>query len=87
MVAIVPSPAGRGSAREGASLGDPADRRDFARFVTELFSKRRKQIGTIFGRERSNWPSGITPQQRPEVLDVDQLILLWKWSGIGARDD
>jgi 16S rRNA (adenine1518-N6/adenine1519-N6)-dimethyltransferase len=37
----------------------------FSRFVVELFSKRRKQLGTTFGRDRSEWrslaDSGISP--------------------------
>lgn len=56
----------------GRTLADPAA---FARFVTELFGKRRKQLGTIFGRDRA-WPDGVVPEQRPETLSVDQLIEL-----------
>ena len=46
-------------------------------FVTGLFSKRRKQLGTIFGRDRA-WPEGVTPDLRPEALDVAQLVELWR---------
>jgi 16S rRNA (adenine1518-N6/adenine1519-N6)-dimethyltransferase len=53
--------------------------RDFARFVVDLFTKRRKQLGTIFGRKRTDWPEGVTPNQRPEELTVGQLIALWCW--------
>lgn len=57
-----------------------SSRREFARFITELFSKRRKQLGTIFGRDHTNWPHGVTADLRPEALDVGQLIELWKTS-------
>jgi 16S rRNA (adenine1518-N6/adenine1519-N6)-dimethyltransferase len=69
MVAILPLPSGSGLGGEG---------RDFARFVTELFTRRRKQLGTIFGRMRRNWPDGVTPDLRPEALTVDQIVQLWR---------
>ena len=47
----------------------------FARFVTELFTKRRKQLGTILGKD-TNWPSGVTADLRPEALTIDQMIEL-----------
>ncbi|MCP3906342.1 MAG: ribosomal RNA small subunit methyltransferase A [Planctomycetes bacterium] len=49
----------------------------FARFVTALFGKRRKQLGTTFGRDRS-WPDGVTEDQRPETLTIDQVVALWR---------
>lgn len=62
-----------------------ADPHGFAAFVTELFTKRRKQLGAIFGRDHPEyaWPAGIRPEMRPEALDVEQLIGLWQ-SGVTA---
>jgi 16S rRNA (adenine1518-N6/adenine1519-N6)-dimethyltransferase len=40
-----------------------------------LFSKRRKQIGSILGRQ-TVLPAGIDANQRPEQLSVEQLIAL-----------
>ncbi len=57
------------------------DARGFARYVTELFSKRRKQLGTVFGRSHPAWPllaiRGVAPDARSESLHVEQLITLW----------
>lgn len=39
--------------------------------------KRRKQLGTTFGRVRE-YPAGITPDLRPEALSIDQVIALWR---------
>jgi 16S rRNA (adenine1518-N6/adenine1519-N6)-dimethyltransferase len=56
--------------------------RDFARFVVDLFTKRRKQLGGIIGREHSNWSGlktlGMTPDLRPEALTPDQIVRLWQ---------
>jgi hypothetical protein len=48
-------------------------------FVTALFSKRRKQLGTIFGRDRG-WPAGIDAAMRPDALAVGQIVALWESS-------
>ena len=72
MVAITP--------REDSAIPH-RDRREFARFTTDLFTKRRKQLGTIFGRQREQWPSGVTPDLRPEALSPQQVIALWKMAG------
>ena len=86
MIAVLPSPLGRGVGGEGPPKGGSPEtgalesleaRHAFARFITDLFSKRRKQLGTIFGRDRT-WPAGVTADMRPEVLTVDQLIELWR---------
>lgn len=54
-------------------------RRDFARFVVDLFTKRRKQIGSILRPpEHFNWPDGVTADMRPEALTVNQHIELWQ---------
>jgi len=81
MISILPSPLGRGVGGEGPPEGGMLEssevRRSFARFITDLFSKRRKQLGTIFGRDRA-WPEGVTADMRPEVLTVEQLTHLWR---------
>src|SRR5690606_18569062 len=72
MVAIVP--------RQEAErlVADDEAARTFARFITELFTRRRKQLGSIFGRDHSNWPAGVTADLRPEALSVQQLVQLWQ---------
>lgn len=47
----------------------------FEDFLHRVFSKRRKQLGAILGREVP-WPAGIDPRQRPESLTVAQLVEL-----------
>ena len=42
----------------------------------EVFSKRRKQLGSILGRD-IELPPGVTSEFRPEALTVEQLIDLW----------
>ncbi len=44
-------------------------------FMHTLFSKRRKQIGTILGRDGA-WPEGILPSMRPEELTPPQIVAL-----------
>ncbi len=59
---------------------DFENRRAFTRFVTELFMKRRKQLGTILGRSDEvlkSLPAGVEPSFRPEALTVPQMIELW----------
>ncbi len=69
---------GRG---EGSSILDtPQHRQDFARFVTQLFTKRRKQLGSILGRDL-DWPEGVTRDLRPEAVSVERIITLWKRFG------
>ncbi len=58
------------------TVDDPAR---FARFVTQLFTKRRKQLGGTLGRElieRAAVP-GVEPSMRPEALTVEQIIALF----------
>ena len=45
------------------------------RTLHQLFTQRRKQIGSILGRDR-RWPTGVDPSARPEQLTVEQIILL-----------
>lgn len=49
------------------------DAAGLAAFCQRLFSKRRKQLGAILGRS-IRWPSGVSATQRPEELDVDQIV-------------
>lgn len=78
MVAIEPFTADPGMAGRGDRVGLSSDRREFARFITAVFSKRRKQLGTILGRRQITWPSGVTADMRPEALTVSQHLDLWR---------
>jgi 16S rRNA (adenine1518-N6/adenine1519-N6)-dimethyltransferase len=64
--------------RASLGHGDREHREAFARFVTGLFSKRRKQLGSILGRDRA-WPAGIDPEARPERLSPEELATLFSW--------
>ena len=46
-----------------------------SRIVQTLFTKRRKQLGTILGRD-TRLPDGITPDRRPDSLTIEELISL-----------
>ncbi len=61
--------------KDDRGIDDPAA---FATFVTSLFTKRRKQLGTILGRSWDDWPPGVTPDLRPEALTVEQMVALWR---------
>jgi 16S rRNA (adenine1518-N6/adenine1519-N6)-dimethyltransferase len=54
----------------------PQSNEEFGVFVTSLFAKRRKQLGSILGRD-FNFPDGISPEQRPSTLTIQQLELLF----------
>ena len=56
---------------------DPAG---LSAMLQRLFSKRRKQLGSILGRDAA-LPDGIDPQARPEQLSVEQIALLARWKG------
>jgi len=43
--------------------------------LQKLFRKRRKQIGSILGRDAA-LPAGVTATMRPEQLSVAQLVAL-----------
>ncbi len=73
MISILPSASGRGVVGEGIPINQ---RGAFARFVTTLFAKRRKQIGTIFGRN-VQLPTGVDPNARPETLTIAQISQLF----------
>jgi 16S rRNA (adenine1518-N6/adenine1519-N6)-dimethyltransferase len=54
----------------------PDDPAAFARFVTGLFSRRRKQLRSTFGDV--DWPAGVEPAMRPEALTIEQLVALFE---------
>ncbi len=54
-----------------------ADPHEFSAFLATVFSKRRKQLGSILGRD-SRWPDGVKPEMRPETLSIEQLVALSK---------
>ena len=56
--------------RETPLTDDPAG---LAALLQRLFTKRRKQIGSILGRETA-LPDGVDPKMRPEQLSVEQLV-------------
>jgi 16S rRNA (adenine1518-N6/adenine1519-N6)-dimethyltransferase len=51
---------------------DPAG---LAKFGQGLFSKRRKQLGSVLGRA-VDWPEGVDATMRPEALSVAQFVAL-----------
>lgn len=51
------------------------DPQAFSQLLQKLFTKRRKQLGSILGRDFS-WPEGIDADARPESLSLEQLIRL-----------
>ena len=57
----------------------------FAAFVHKLFHQRRKQIGTILGRD-APLPEGVQRTMRPEQVTVEQLVQLSE-SPPGTRSD
>ena len=67
MVRIVP--------RRDHGIDDPTA---LGRFFVQLFTKRRKQLGTILAGETIEWPAGIAPQLRPEALTPEQAVALWR---------
>ncbi|MBC8310014.1 MAG: ribosomal RNA small subunit methyltransferase A [Phycisphaerales bacterium] len=44
----------------------------FSKFVTMLFAGRRKQLGSILGRN-IQFPEGVSPEMRPSTLTIHQL--------------
>ena len=58
--------------REQAPTDDP---HRLTAMIQRLFSRRRKQLGTILG-QGAVLPEGVNPQMRPEMLTVEQIIFL-----------
>jgi len=46
-----------------------------SRLLQVLFTKRRKQLGTILGRD-TTLPEGIAPDRRPDSLTIEELVAL-----------
>ena len=66
MIAITPSP-------EPPELPESV----LSRVIQTIFTKRRKQLGSILGRQ-TPLPEGIAPDRRPDSLTIDELIALSK---------
>ena len=49
----------------------------FGRFVHRIFSGRRKQLGTILGRD-AELPEGVEPTTRPDALTVEEILALYE---------
>ena len=64
--------------RDDPLTRDPAA---LSALLQKLFTQRRKQLGKILGRDAA-LPAGVTADQRPESLSVDQLVAL---AGLTAR--
>ena len=79
MVAILPAPSGRGGGGEAACFSGASVRRAFARFITELFMKRRKVLRASVDPAVLHQCS-IDSEARPEQLSVDQFVSLWRAS-------
>lgn len=54
------------------SRSNVQDNQEFGLFVTMLFAGRRKQLGSILGRDHA-FPEGISPDARPSTLTIPQL--------------
>ena len=70
MIAIVP--------RTGARAAEPWG--DFSQFVQRTFGQRRKQLGSILGRDAVA-ATGFDPMRRPETLSPAEWVSLWKALG------
>jgi 16S rRNA (adenine1518-N6/adenine1519-N6)-dimethyltransferase len=55
----------------------------FARFVTKLFTTRRKQLGGVLGRDTVQH-AGIDPTLRCERLSIDELVTLFQTASDAA---
>ena len=53
------------------------DAADFGAFLHRLFSRCRKQLGTIIGRD-AGFPKGIEPTMRPEELSIEAMVELYE---------
>ena len=51
------------------------DPKSLSALLQKLFTQRRKQLGKILGRDTA-LPPGVTADQRPEALSVEQLVAL-----------
>jgi 16S rRNA (adenine1518-N6/adenine1519-N6)-dimethyltransferase len=60
------------------------DETDLGKTIHLIFSKRRKQLGTILGRA-DPLPDGIDPERRPDSLEIEEVLLLAKHLGDSGR--
>ena len=60
--------------RADHGIGDPVA---FGEFCQRVFAQRRKQLGSVLGREIA-WPEGIAPTLRAEALEPGQIDMLWR---------
>lgn len=58
-------------------IGDPSA---LVAFCQRVFEKRRKQIGSVLGREVA-WPEGVESRMRAEELSPGQMVALWRAVG------
>lgn len=63
--------------RDRALTENPAG---LAAFCQRVFSARRKQLGSVLGRE-GPWPPGVRPEDRAESVPVESLIELCRGRG------
>lgn len=63
--------------REEPLTDDPVG---LAEFCQRIFAGRRKQLGSILGRD-GPWPPGVRPEDRAETLSVEALIELCRGKG------
>lgn len=59
--------------------------RGLSAFCAALFSKRRKQLGSVLGRG-IDWPQGITPENRAEDLSPELIIDLARRTGYAVPE-
>ena len=60
--------------RADHGIGDPVA---FGEFCQRVFAQRRKQLGSVLGRDIA-WPEGIAPTLRAEALEPGQIVMLWR---------
>ena len=60
--------------RADHGIGDPVA---FGEFCQRVFAQRRKQLGSVLGRDIA-WPEGIAPTLRAEALEPGQIDMLWR---------
>ncbi len=63
--------------RDDHGISDPVA---FGAFCQRVFAQRRKQLGSVLGRDIS-WPDGIEPRMRAEGLTPEQIVALWRAVG------
>lgn len=60
--------------RADHGIDDPAG---LAAFCQKVFEKRRKQLGSVLGRDLA-WPEGVRPTMRAEELSPERMVALWR---------